>query len=253
MNEIISAWQSQTPFYWALAFLAVFLLGISKAGLKGIDILIVTILVLVFGAKPSSGILLPLLCVGDIIAVIYYRRHVNWKHLITLLPWMAAGVLLGVWVGNKIDETAFKKIMALIILVAIAVMIFNEVRKSKLIPKNKSLAAVLGLSAGFTTMLGNLAGPFANLYFLLMRFDKNAFIGTAAWLFLFINLFKIPFHIFSWQTITKDTIFLSLLLVPFTILGFFIGVKVVRLIKTESYRKMIIVLTILGAAIILFS
>jgi hypothetical protein len=253
MNEITAAWQSQTPYLWALAFFAVFLVGISKAGLKGIDILIVTILVLVFGAKPSSGILLPLLCLGDVIAVIYYRRHVDWQHLFSLLPWMTAGVLLGVWIGNEIDEATFKKIMAVIIVLAIITMLFNEMRKSTVIPKNKSLAVILGLSAGFTTMLGNLAGPFANLYFLLMRFDKNAFIGTAAWLFLFINLFKLPFHLFVWQTITEPTSFISLLLVPVLLIGFVVGIKIVAYIKTDSYRKMIIALTLLGACVILFS
>jgi hypothetical protein len=253
MNEITTAWQSQTPYLWALAFLAVFLSGISKAGLKGIDILIVTILVLVFGAKPSSGILLPMLCVGDIIAVIYYRRHVNWQHLFKLLPWMAAGVIAGVWVGNKIDEATFKKVMAGIIVLAIITMLFNEMRKSKNMPKNKALAAVLGLSAGFTTMLGNLAGPFANLYFLLVRFDKNELIGTAAWLFLFINLFKVPFHLYVWETITKSTLIISTILVPITIIGFVIGVRIIKYIKNESYRIMIITLTLLGAFVILFS
>lgn len=253
MNEFIAAWQTQTTLYWLLAFVAVFLLGISKAGLKGIDILIVTILVLVFGAKPSSGILLPLLCVGDIIAVFYYRRHVNWVHLFRLLPWMAAGVLAGVWVGNEIDEGTFKKVMAGIIILAIITMLFNEMRKSQEVPKNKVLAAVLGLAAGFTTMLGNLAGPFANLYFLLVRFDKNEFIGTAAWLFLFINLFKVPFHLFVWETIAKPTLLISTILAPVTIIGFIIGVRIIQYIKNESYRKMIIALTLVGAFVILFS
>lgn len=253
MNEILLAWQSHSPFYWALAFFAVFLLGISKAGLKGIDILIVTILVLVFGAKPSSGILLPLLCVGDLVAVIYYRRHVNWQHLFRLLPWMAVGVIAGVWVGNEINEATFKKVMAGIIVLAIIVMIFNELRKSKEIPENKALAAILGLSAGFTTMLGNLAGPFANLYFLLVRFDKNEFIGTAAWLFLFINLFKVPFHLFVWETISKPTLLISTILVPITIVGFVVGVRVIKFIKDENYRKMIIGLTLAGAIVILLS
>lgn len=253
MNEIILAWQTQSPLYWVLAFLAVFLLGISKAGLKGIDILIVTILVLVYGAKPSSGILLPLLCVGDIVAVIYYRRHVNWLHLLRLLPWMAAGVIAGVWVGNEIDEATFKKIMAAIIVLAIVVMLFNELRKSQEIPQNKALAAILGLSAGFTTMLGNLAGPFANLYFLLVRFDKNEFIGTAAWLFLFINLFKVPFHLFVWETISKPTLLISTILVPVTLVGFVVGVRAIKYIKDEIYRKMIIALTLIGAFVILFS
>ncbi len=253
MNEIISTWQFQPPFYWTLAFLSLFLLGISKAGLKGIDILIVTILVFVFEAKPSSGILLPLLCVGDLIAVIYYRRHVNWQHLPRLLPWMVIGVIAGAWFGNEIDEATFKKFMAAIIVLAIIAMLLNELRKNQKVPQNKALAAVLGLAAGFTTMLGNLAGPFADLYFLLVRFDKKQFIGTAAWLFLFINLFKVPFHLFVWETISRPTLVISTILIPITLVGFAFGVRIIRFIKEEIYRKMIIALTLIGAIVILFS
>jgi hypothetical protein len=109
----------------------------------------------------------------------------------------------------------------------------------------------MGLSAGFTTMLGNLAGAFSNVFFLAMRLPKNEFIGTAAWLFFFINLFKLPFHIFSWKTITWESIYINLYLVPAIFLGLWAGINILKKINNELFRNMILILTAIGAVIIL--
>ena len=57
---------------WALVYLGAFIIGLAKAGLKGIEMLNVTIMALVFGGKASTGVVLPMLCVADILAVLYY-------------------------------------------------------------------------------------------------------------------------------------------------------------------------------------
>ena len=111
----------------------------------------------------------------------------------------------------------------------------------------------MGILAGFTTMVGNLAGAFTNIYFLAMRLPKNIFIGTAAWLFFVINSFKIPFHVWSWNTINKSSIVKSLELVPFVILGLLLGVFVVKKINDDGYRKLILFFTALGGIAILFN
>ena len=80
-----------------LAAIAAFLLGISKSGIKGIAVLIVTSLVLVYGARASTGILMPLLLMGDIFAIIYYNRFCQWKYILKMIPWMIFGVLIGVF------------------------------------------------------------------------------------------------------------------------------------------------------------
>ena len=101
-------------------------------------------------------------------------------------------------------------------------------------------------------MLGNLAGAFSNIYFLVLKMPKNQFIGTAAWLFLFINLFKVPFHVFTWKTIQVSTLKIDLLLIPALILGFWMGIKVLDRIKDNSYRKLVLALTLLGGLVIFF-
>jgi len=235
---------------WVLILLAAFIIGLSKAGLKGIDMMNVTIMAIVFGGKASTGVVLPLLCVADIFAVIYYHRHAHWSHFWKLIPWIIIGILIGVYTGKDLDEIVFRRLMAVIIILAIATGIILEFRKWATIPTNKLFAAGTGLISGFTSMLGNLAGAFSNLYFLAMRMPKNNFIGTAAWLFLVINYFKLPFQIFSWKNINEETLRTDLFLLPAMLLGFLAGIKIVAKIKDDNYRKVVIALTLIGAIVI---
>ncbi|RED50687.1 sulfite exporter TauE/SafE family protein [Seonamhaeicola aphaedonensis] len=239
-------------FNWLAIGFAAFVLGISKSGIKGIGILIVLILAFVFGEKASTGILLPMLISADILAVSYYNRHTQWKFIKMLLPWMIIGVLVGVWVGDAISEVLFKRVMAVIIIGSILVMWFFENRKSTTVPGNKLFSYSTGFLAGFTTMIGNLAGPISNVYFLAMRLPKNEFIGTAAWLFFIINVFKLPFHFFVWKTVSKDTLILNIALFPLVAIGFFAGAKVVKLISNSNYRRFIIIITAIGGIVMLF-
>ncbi len=231
---------------------AVFLLGLSKSGIKGIGIIIVVVLAFVFGEKASTGILLPMLIVADVFAVIYYNRHAQWNIVKKLIPFMIVGVLVGVWVGNDISEDIFKKLMAIIIIASVIIMFYTENRKSTKVPTHKLFSIGTGFLAGFTTMIGNLAGPISNIYFLAMRFPKNEFIGTAAWLFFIINVFKLPFHIFIWKTVTPESLVLNSVLIPAVILGFFLGAYIVKLISNINYRRFILIVTAIGGIVMLF-
>ena len=245
--DILSAYSAGN---WALICAAAFILGLAKGGLKGIDMLNVTIMAIVFGGKASTGIVLPLLCVADIFAVLYYNRHAQWNHFWKIIPWMAAGILIGVYVGKDLNEAVFRKVMAMIIIITVVIMIVMEFRKTTNVPTHPMFVASTGLVAGFTTMLGNLAGAFANIYFLAMRMSKNDFIGTAAWVFLVINLFKLPFQVLYWKNITTTSLKTDLVLLPALALGFWVGLKIVARIKDDNYRKIVIVLTLIGAMFI---
>ncbi len=211
-----------------------------------------TLLALVYGARESTGILMPLLVFGDIFAIIYYNRFTRWTHIIEMIPWTIAGVLIGVFYGYIIDENSFRIGMAIIILLSVSIMYYWDRRKNKRVPTHWSFAGLIGITAGFTTMIGNLAGAFTNIYFLAQKLPKNEFIGTAAWLFFLINIFKLPFHIFIWETINLKSFNISLMLIPSVALGLFIGIKIVKNIDENSYRKLILLFTALGALLIFF-
>jgi uncharacterized protein len=236
---------------WLLILLASFIIGLTKAGLKGVDMLSVTLMAIVFGSKASTGIVLPLLCLADIAAVAYYNRHAEWKHFKKFTPWMLVGIVLGVYLGQDMDEAIFRKIMAIIILLTIVITLVMEYRKSQEVPRHPLFVVSTGLAAGFTTMIGNLAGAFSNLYFLAMRVDKNSFIGTAAWIFLIINLVKFPLQVFFWKNITIQSLKVDALLVPTLAIGFVAGIFIVGKIKDEQYRKVVLILTLAGSILML--
>ncbi len=118
-------------FDFSVVAFCAFLLGISKSGIKGIATLIVTGFALIYGAKNSTGILMPLLLVGDIFAITYYKSYVDWSYIIKLIPWMVFGVLIGVIGGSYISDDLFKYGMAVIILFSVSLMYLMESKKEK--------------------------------------------------------------------------------------------------------------------------
>jgi uncharacterized protein len=223
----------------------------SKTGVHGAGMIAVPLLATIFGGQLSSGVLLPMLCLADILGVWYYHRHASWHHLKKLFPWAAGGTVLGTLVGGIIDDETFKMIMAVIILGSVVIMIWLERINKKGIPDFGWFAALTGVAGGFTSMVGNLAGSVMAIYFLSMRLPKNEFIGTTAWFFMVINLFKIPFHIWSWHTISLNTFLLDLTALPFIALGGFLGIVIVKNLKDKSYRWFIIGMTLIAAIFML--
>ena len=223
------------------------LIGMSKTGIHGAGMMAVPMLALVFGGQLSSGILLPILCLADVMGVWYYHRHASWYHLRKLFPWAAVGTVLGTIVGSNIDDETFKLVMGVIIVISVFIMVWLERGHRDEVPDYKWFASLTGVAGGFTSMIGNLATSVVAIYFLTMRLPKNAFIGTTAWFFLVINWFKVPFHIFSWKTITWNTVLLDLSALPFIAFGAYLGVIIVKKIKDRAYRWFIIAMTLVAA------
>ncbi|HEY0740409.1 MAG TPA: sulfite exporter TauE/SafE family protein [Chryseosolibacter sp.] len=249
MINLFSFTFSQAEF---LLFLTVaVLIGMSKTGVHGAGMMAVPLLASIFGGQLSSGILLPMLCIADIFGVWYYHRHASWEHLKKLFPWAVVGTIAGTVVGGMIDDEAFKVIMAVVILISLGLMLWLEKGHKEDIPDYKWFAALTGTAGGFTSMVGNLAGSVMAVYFLSMRLPKNQFIGTTAWFFMVINWFKIPFHVFAWNTISLDTFLLNLITIPVIILGAYLGILLVKNIPEKAYRWFIIMMTLVAAVFML--
>lgn len=236
---------------WLLLIACGILVGMSKVGVPGVIMLVVPTLALIFGGKASTGVLLPMLLMADIFAVVYYNRHAEWHYLWKLLPWAFAGVGIALWVGDIVTDVWFKNIIAIMIFLCIGLMLWRDRKKNNnLIPDNWWFAALMGILGGFATMIGNVAGPIFAIYLLAMNLSKNTFIGTGAWFFLIINTFKLPLHLFVWQTINKHSIILDLLMLPAIILGVFVGIKLVKKLSESVFRTAVIIITALSALIL---
>jgi uncharacterized protein len=235
----------------SIFFLVALFIGMAKTGVQGAGMLSVPLLAAVFGGQASSGILLPVLCFADILAIWYYHRHASFTHLKKLFPWVAVGTVAGTFTGNNIDDHLFRVFMAIAIIVSVLLMIWLE-RKAKMeLPDKLWFSILVGFVAGFTSMVGNLAGPMMAVYFLSMRLPKNEFIGTSAWFFLVLNLFKVPFHIFMWGTITWEIFLMDLVTIPVILVGAGMGVLIVRSLPEKFYRWFIIIMTFVAAIFML--
>ncbi|SHF57457.1 hypothetical protein SAMN05444274_106238 [Mariniphaga anaerophila] len=241
-----------TLLQWLLLFCCAMLIGMSKVGVPGVSMAVVPVLALIFGGKASTGILLPILMMADWFGVGYYHRHAQWKYLWRLLPWAFGGVGVALWVGEVVNDEWFKNIIAILVFICIALMLWKDRRKgNRFFPDTWWFAAAMGILGGFATMIGNVAGPIFAIYLLAMRLPKNSFIGTGAWFFLIINISKFPLHIFVWKTIDWQTLKLDLILLPGIALGAVLGVWLVKKIPDKTYRTFVIVVTALSAFLLL--
>ncbi len=249
--EILSSFEL-TPLQWFLMAVCGMLIGMSKVGVPGISIIVVPTLAFIFGGKLSTGILLPILMMADVFGVAYYRRHAEWKYLFKIIPWAFVGIGLALWVGEIVNDEQFKDIIAILVFLCIGLMLWKDRRKGKnFFPDSWWFAASMGVLGGFATMIGNVAGPIFAIYLLAMHLPKNNFIGTSAWFFLIINIFKFPLHILVWETITLESLKLDLMTLPAIALGAFLGIKLVKMIPEKTYRAFVIIITALSAFLLL--
>ncbi len=237
---------------WGIVTVCGVIWGLSKSGVHGISVLAIPVMAFIFGSKVSTGVVLPMLIIADIMAVSYYNRHANWGLLLRIMPWAIVGVILGTVLGDRMEEWLFKRVMAATIIASIVLMVVWDRRRTMSIPGYVWFAPVMGIAAGFTTMVGNVAGAVVAIYLLAMRLPKDAFIGTSAWFFLLINLVKVPFHIWVWHTMSSASLALNIAMIPAIVVGFLLGVAAVKRIADLAYRRFVIFMTFLAALILLF-
>lgn len=238
----------------SLALLVALMTGFSKTGVPGAGIFSVALMASLFPAKQSVGMLLPILITADIVAVSYYRKTVAWRHLIALIPWVLAGIVIGFFVMDWIDNGQLSVMLGCLILALLGLHLVRERVEAKLkfaFTQTIAFQAVMGILAGFTTMVGNVAGAIMTIYLLSKGLQKKEFIGTGAWFFLAVNLIKVPFNAYL-GLITADTlIFAAWMAVP-VLLGTWIGIKIVPRIPQAHFQAIILIMTALGGVRLLF-
>ena len=236
---------------WMLFFFCAVLIGVSKTGVQNVGTFTIPIFALLFGAKDSTGIVLPLLCIADTIAVVYYRKKFHFPYIVKLLPWAIAGLLVALAVGHWVPESGFKIMMGCCILLGVAVMFWMaSAGKIDEITASAWFAPVFGFTVGFSTMIGNAAGPILTVYLLSMRLPKYAFVATGAWFIMILNFLKIPLQLFVWDNITMAGFLLDLMAIPFIVLGGIIGIQIVNILPEKQFKTLMVAL-IIGSTLFL--
>lgn len=243
------------PVAWALLVLGALLVGFAKTAVGGAGALAVACFALAVPARESTGALLPLLCLGDVIAVRVYHRHANWRILLRLLPGVIPGLLLGSWFLSVADDEAARKIIGAVLLVMCGLQVW--LRRNRAAWENDEVrhqhlgwTFIIGVVAGFATMAANAAGPVTTLYLLAAGLPMLEFLGTAAWFYLVVNALKLPFSasldLLTWSAVATDA-----LLVPALLVGAGAGMLLVRRINQSSFEQIALWLTVIAAGALL--
>jgi uncharacterized membrane protein YfcA len=239
---------------WIIAAFCALLVGLSKTGLPGAGVLAVPLLASVMPARESTGFLLPLLIAADILAIIYWRRSVDWPKLARLLPWTLAGVVAGYFGLRHVTSRQLMPLIGLIVLVMLGINWWRNTRsidpvEDRRIPTSWGFAALVGVIAGVTSMMANAAGPVMVVYMLAMKMEKKHLIGTTAWFFWILNLSKIPFS-GNLDLINAQSLMTDLFFLPCILAGGIAGIFLVHRMPKRLFNR-ILELLAAGAALIL--
>ncbi len=227
---------------------AALLMGIAKTGVPGAAIPAVALMAEAFRSdtKLSVGAMLPLLIVGDIVAVAYYRRHTNWKRLIELFPYVAVGMVPGYLVLWSIESDSLRFVLGGIVMLLLALHVSRTYFGWEKIPDRWWFTATTGVLAGFGTTVGNAAGPVMSVYLVSKGMDKHEFVGTAAWFFCIVNVSKIPFFL-AFGNINAATLRFDLVLAPVLLIGALSGVMILKRIPQAAFNTLVLVLAAIAA------
>ncbi len=240
------------PLAWVALGAAAVTIGISKTALPGGSTLAIALFASVLPARTSTAAMLLLLIVGDVFALISYRRHAHWPTLLRLAPAVVLGLLAGFAFLALAGDGIVRRAIGVILLVMIAVTLWRRSRPTTPSPRaNMLLAGTYGTLGGFTTMVANAGGPVMSMYFLATRAQVMTFLGTSAWFFTIVNIVKVPFlaglGLFPGPVLLMDAV-----LAPLVVIGALIGLRIARRIDQRLFDRIVIGLTIVGAVYLLF-
>ncbi|GGQ41339.1 sulfite exporter TauE/SafE family protein [Streptomyces mutabilis] len=255
--DTMTLWHLTGWEFAALAF-AAFLVGFSKTAVSGANTVSLAIFAAVLPARASTGVLLPVLIAGDILAVLTYRRHAHWPTLWRLFPAVGAGVIVGtlflVWADDAIVRTSIGAILLLMAGVTVWRRRQDDAdgrsdadgrAEASASRAGRVKARSYGVLGGFTTMVANAGGPVMSMYLLSAGFRKLGFLGTSAFFFLIVNVSKLPFSA-GLGLIDGRSLLLDAALLVFVVPGAFIGKWAVSRIDQRLFERLVIAATVVG-------
>lgn len=244
-----------TAFQLVILAASALLVGVNKSGIPGLGMLPVILLAVAFELNPgfATGVMLLMICAGDIFAVSYYRRNADWKIVVRLLPYTMLGLALGFVTLRFLHKPEHLRIMIgwIILLLAAVHLIRVAFFKHAPVPSHWAFSAVVGLTAGFTTQVANAAGPVMALYLLSMKLPKDRYVGTCAWFFMIMNWTKLPVFCFEGR-VSSAVLYAVLPMLPLILIGAFLGVLFVKRAPQRFFEIIIEIIVIVSAVKLLW-
>ncbi len=224
--------------YLVLASFAALLIGMSKGGLPLVGMMSVPVLSLVMSPVKAAVLLLPLFVISDAVGVWLYRKQYSLVNLKILIPAGIAGVLFGWLTAAMISEQTIKFLIGLVGVRFCLQTWFKRGQDEAPKTANWPKGLFWGGAAGFTSFIAHAGGPPFQIFVLPQKLPKAEFAGTATILFAVINLAKIgPYQNLS--PYSEEDFWKIAVLVPFALLGTFLGAYLTKRIADAWFFKLV--------------
>ena len=220
--------------------------GLSKLGIPA-ALVFSPILAGVYGGKASAGIIIIPVIVSDLIVMYIYRKNVDKKVLIKILPLTILGIIAAVIFGNNISDELFKRSMGIIIfIIGVLTLLKNfKIDFSK-------LSFLFGFLGGIAAFIGNVSGPMMSIYLLNIEMDREKFLGTRTWFYFIINLIKVTLYVLVLKNIQIETFKLTSIAVPFVFVGVFLGRYFIEKMNQNMFEKFILIISMISGLKLIF-
>ena len=241
------------PLFYAVAIPAVLIFGLSKGGFAGgLGFLAVPLISLVISPVQAAGILLPILCVMDLIGVYAYRRDFDFKNIVIFIPGALMGIAAGWATAHLLNEAV---ILLLVGAIAVIFTLDHWIgRREAADPKPRSWpkGSFWGAVSGFTSFVAHAGAPPYQVYMLPQKLPKRVYVGTAVYCYWIINLAKLPPY-WALGQLSLGNLETSLILMPLAPIGMLLGIKLLHIIPEKPFYRIAYILVFLVGCRLLWS
>jgi uncharacterized membrane protein YfcA len=241
-----------------LIFIVALLIGLSKGGFGGpVPVSLITpLLSQIMPASQAVGLVLPLLLVGDAIALWMYWGEWDMQQVKLMLPLAIIGIVVGGIVLLTLAETHQDVLMRRILGIFTLMMVVYKVVSNRLhnirYEPRKWHGQVAGWASGFGSALANVGAPPFTAYMLLQNVNPTIFIGTATLFFAIVNALKLPITLLSSNVLNLHLLASTLWVVPIIPLGSWIGRWFVKRVNQKIFEQFMLVLLFFMSLFMLF-
>ena len=231
------------PWFWSIAFATIIVVALSKSGFLGsLGMAGVPLLSLGMPAREAAGMLLPLLCVMDVVGLLAFRREFDARNVKVMLVGGLTGTLVGWLLWSVITDAEVLLIVGIItMLFIIGAVVPWRKRLEGGTPPSTPWGVFWGGIAGLTSFISHTGGPPAQVYLLPQRLPPNIFSGTSVVFFAAINFSKlIPYYFLGQLSVSNLEV--GLVLAPAAVLSMLAGVWLVRRVSAKLFYNIAYVL-----------
>lgn len=214
----------------AIVLLAGFVRAISGFGFA---LIATPLLLFVFDPKSVVVINVILGILTGVLLLLHIRRHIDVKRVLLMCGGGILGVPIGAYLLSNLDPSMIKLIIAILIVPFSIVLLLGHSHQFK---RDSLGCGISGFVGGLLGASTSFSGPPAVLFLLNQGLVKERFVGTLTAYFVFMGTASVV-AFSSLGMVTIDLLIKVAMLLPTSILGFYIGIKVLPKINATLFRR----------------